>query len=1487
MVLKPKQLQAGRVVDQGKIINVTENAVLIQSKDNPLHFKLIGVNDVTIPVAVKEVVREPTGKKLHQKLLFEYDNLPPVEVLEPPAPVSVYAQNKVPASYKWSALSHPSILAARAGKLTSIEMQGAAAGWTDLRVDWAASPEESASAGGYPRYIRGRDSARAYISRLFSSEVTLYDGAMGTMIQRHTWLDEAAFRGERFRDWRCNVKGNNDLLSLTQPAVIKGIYREYLAAGSRLIGTNTFSSTCIAQADYGMESLAYELNYAGARLAREACDEATAQNPDRPRFVVGALGPTNRTGSISPSVEDPSARNVTFDELVAAYFEQAAGLVDGGADVLMVETIFDTLNAKAALYAIGEYLEAAQTDMPVFVSGTLVDLSGRTLSGQTTEAFYASIRHARPMCVGLNCALGAKQMVPFVKRLAACAECFVHVYSNAGLPNAMGGYDDTPATMAAYNEAFFAPQWLNMVGGCCGSTPAHIAAIRDTISEKGYKPRKLPPRGRPKMWLSGLEDLRAEDCVNHLGMPFMNIGERCNIAGSLQFKRLILAGKYGEAMDIAKQQVADGAHLIDINVDDGMLDGLAAMEKFVKIAVTEPEVARVPFMLDASKFDILLAGLKWCQGKPIVNSISLKGGEEVFVRQATLLRKHGAAVVVMAFDEQGQAATAADKIRICRRSYDILVQQVQFPPEDIVFDPNILTIGTGMEEHARYALDFIEATREIKRLCPYAKVSGGVSNLSFGFRGVNVVRESIHTVFLRHAVLEGGMDMGIVNPREMRAFEDLEPDMLQLCEDLVLNRSPDATERVLERTTWEKQAEAARKKGLPPPRKPRVIIPQPRLLFEYDNLPPVEVLEPPAPVSVSRAYISRLFSSEVTLYDGAMGTMIQRHTWLDEAAFRGERFHDWRCNVKGNNDLLSLTQPAVIKGIYREYLAAGSRLIGTNTFSSTCIAQADYGMESLAYELNYAGARLAREACDEATAQNPDRPRFVVGALGPTNRTGSISPSVEDPSARNVTFDELVAAYFEQAAGLVDGGADVLMVETIFDTLNAKAALYAIGEYLEAAQTDMPVFVSGTLVDLSGRTLSGQTTEAFYASIRHARPMCVGLNCALGAKQMVPFVKRLAACAECFVHVYSNAGLPNAMGGYDDTPATMAAYNEAFFAPQWLNMVGGCCGSTPAHIAAIRDTISEKGYKPRKLPPRGRPKMWLSGLEDLRAEDCVNHLGMPFMNIGERCNIAGSLQFKRLILAGKYGEAMDIAKQQVADGAHLIDINVDDGMLDGLAAMEKFVKIAVTEPEVARVPFMLDASKFEILLAGLKWCQGKPIVNSISLKGGEEVFVRQATLLRKHGAAVVVMAFDEQGQAATAADKIRICRRSYDILVQQVQFPPEDIVFDPNILTIGTGMEEHARYALDFIEATREIKRLCPYAKVSGGVSNLSFGFRGVNVVRESIHAVFLRHAVLEGGMDMGIVNPREMRAFEDLEPDMLQLCEDLVLNRSPDATER
>eukprot|EP00903_Cladosiphon_okamuranus_P009574 g9116.t1 len=665
--------------------------------------------------------------------------------------------------------------------------------------------EPKGSVANYPYFERGKDSTMAYLYRLFQERIVMFDGAMGTMIQKYK-LGEKEYRGERFKDYHVLVKGNNDMLSITQPHIIKEIHAQYLESGSDIIGTNTFSSTAIAMADYEMEKDVYELNFESARIAREACEEATAKDPSRPRFVMGSLGPTNRTASISPDVEDPSFRNITFDELVATYKDQTKGLVDGGCDIIMVETIFDTLNAKAAVFAVREYFEEnGLTDIPLFVSGTLVDQSGRTLSGQTTEGFYVSMRHCKPFCLGLNCALGASQMRPFLQRLAKVAECFVSVYSNAGLPNAMGGYDDTPEDMARDNLLFAEEGLINMLGGCCGSTPPHIKAMMEAVQH--LPPRPLPPPREPFMWLSGLEDL----VVTKERFQFLNVGERCNVSGSIRFKKLILKGDYQTAMDVAKQQVEDGAMVIDINLDDGLLDGMAAMQKFCKIAVTEPDVSKVPFMIDSSKFPIVEAGLKCVQGKSIVNSISLKVGEDEFRRHARIVKAHGAAVVVMAFDEDGQAADCDNKVRICKRSYDILVDEVGFPPEDIIFDPNILTIATGIEEHNNYAVDFIQATQRIKEICPYAKISGGVSNLSFGFRGVNVIREAMHSVFLYHAV-KAGMDMGIVNAGMLEVYDDIEPALLKVVEDAVNNKHDGATEALLDAAEIEKE-KALRNKG--------------------------------------------------------------------------------------------------------------------------------------------------------------------------------------------------------------------------------------------------------------------------------------------------------------------------------------------------------------------------------------------------------------------------------------------------------------------------------------------------------------------------------------------------------------------------------------------------------------------------------------------------------------------------------------------------
>ena len=626
----------------------------------------------------------------------------------------------------------------------------------------------------------------AALEHSLKDRILVLDGAMGTMIQRYR-LGENDFRGERFADHPSPLQGANDLLSLTRPEIIREIHEGYLAAGADIVETNTFNATSVAMADYGLEAAVYDINLESARLARAAADAFTARDASRPRFAAGILGPTNRTASISPDVNDPAFRNISFDELAAAYDEQARGLLDGNVDVLMVETVFDTLNAKAALFAVRSLLDRRGLDVPVMVSGTVVDASGRTLSGQTVEAFLNSVRHADPLAIGLNCALGAAALRPHVEELATRADLLVSCHPNAGLPNELGEYDETPESMAAQLGEFARAGFLNIVGGCCGTVPAHIEAIADAVA--GLPPRR-PPRIERRSRLSGLEPL-------NLGPDslFANIGERTNVTGSARFRRLIKEGDFEAGLEVARQQVENGAQLIDVNMDEGLLDSEAAMVRFLSLIASEPDISRVPIVVDSSKWSILEAGLKCVQGKGIVNSISLKEGEEVFREQARTVRRFGAAVIVMAFDEEGQADTLERKVEICRRAYRILTEEVGFPPEDIIFDPNIFAVATGIEEHDGYAIAFIEACRAIKRELPGCKVSGGVSNLSFSFRGSDAVRDAMHSVFLYHAI-RAGMDMGIVNAGALPVYDQIPAELLGPVEDVILARDSGATERL-------------------------------------------------------------------------------------------------------------------------------------------------------------------------------------------------------------------------------------------------------------------------------------------------------------------------------------------------------------------------------------------------------------------------------------------------------------------------------------------------------------------------------------------------------------------------------------------------------------------------------------------------------------------------------------------------------------------
>nr|WP_246850642.1 methionine synthase [Vibrio crassostreae] len=626
---------------------------------------------------------------------------------------------------------------------------------------------------------------------MLKQRILLIDGGMGTMIQDYK-LEEQDYRGERFADWHSDLKGNNDLLVLTQPKLIKDIHSEYLEAGADILETNTFNATTIAMADYDMESLSEEINFSAAKLAREAADEWTAKTPEKPRFVAGVLGPTNRTCSISPDVNDPGYRNVSFDELVEAYSESTRALIKGGSDLILIETIFDTLNAKACAFAVESVFEEVGITLPVMISGTITDASGRTLSGQTTEAFYNALRHVKPISFGLNCALGPDELREYVGEMSRISECNVSAHPNAGLPNAFGEYDLSPEDMAEHVKEWAESGFLNLIGGCCGTTPEHIRQMAEAV--EGVTPRQLPDLP-VSCRLSGLEPLTiAKESL------FVNVGERTNVTGSARFKRLIKEELYDEALSVAREQVENGAQIIDINMDEGMLDAEACMVKFLNLCASEPEISKVPVMVDSSKWEVIEAGLKCIQGKGIVNSISLKEGKEKFVEQAKLVRRYGAAVIVMAFDEVGQADTRERKVEICTNAYNILVDEVGFPPEDIIFDPNIFAVATGIDEHNNYAVDFIEAVGDIKRDLPHAMISGGVSNVSFSFRGNNYVREAIHAVFLYHC-FKNGMDMGIVNAGQLEIYDNVPEDLRDAVEDVVLNRRDDSTERLLDMAT--------------------------------------------------------------------------------------------------------------------------------------------------------------------------------------------------------------------------------------------------------------------------------------------------------------------------------------------------------------------------------------------------------------------------------------------------------------------------------------------------------------------------------------------------------------------------------------------------------------------------------------------------------------------------------------------------------------
>jgi len=1340
------------------------------------------------------------------------------------------------------------------------------------------------------------DATRAYLNDTLGKRIMFMDGGMGTRIQRDK-LVEADYRGDRYPNPKKELKGNNDLLCLTKPEYVQAIYEEYLRAGAEIMETNTFNATSISQLDYGCEKDVYEINKRAAELGKQACAAVTKEDMSRPRLVAGAIGPTSRTLSVSPSVEDPSYRNVTWDELVEAYTEQIKGLMDGGVDMLLIETIFDTQNSKAAIAAVLQFFSTTnRAQPPVMISATITDQSGRTLSGQTIEAFLVSIRHLNPFTVGINCALGASQMRPFYEALVRRCPTWIHVYPNAGLPNAMGGYDETPKLFCESLKEYAKDGLINIVGGCCGTFPEHIAMLSAGL--KDYAPRPFPPlelTQRTNLELSGLEPLYV---TKELG--FVEIGERCNVAGSLLFKRLINEEKWDDALEVCKDQINAGAKMLDFQFDDAR-DPKGSLSKFLRFCVTEPAIAAVPFVIDSKIFDVVEEALKTVQGKCAVNMLSLENGEDAFLEKAKKIKQYGAAVVVTAITAQGACITYESKVEAIEKSIELL-QSIDFPLCDVIVDCNVnLSSST---ENVQHAGAFIQAVETLGKKLPQVSFSCGLSNLSKIARGFHDVRTALHSTFLSLAVPKG-LNMSICAAGGIPKLDEIPSPLRNICSETLMQSSSshdDSLKDLDKLLTYiqenknkkpAKQAMASAEAQAEYLRKLQGSTMKQHTVEYYTEAERNDIyvigvedkgVKSKVAEIISRgetpeahdvyAYFNQTLRERIMIMDGGMGTRIQQDK-LQEDDYKGDRYPNPKKELKGNNDLLCLTKPDYVRAIYEEYLREGAEIMETNTFNATSISQLDYGCEKDAYEINKRAAELGKEACAAVTKKDMGRPRFVAGAIGPTSRTLSVSPSVEDPSFRNITFDELVAAYTEQIHGLMDGGVDMLLIETIFDTQNSKAAIFAVLTYFENnPEKRPPVMISATITDQSGRTLSGQVIEAFLISIKHLEPFTVGINCALGASQMRPFYDALVRQCPSWMHVYPNAGLPNEMAGYDEDPHSFCENLKQYAKDGILNIVGGCCGTTPEFIGRLADQLRQ--YAPRPLPQARKAKtMQLSGLEPLYITP-----DLGFVNIGERCNLMGSLKFKRLISTNKWDEALEVCKEQVENGAQILDFNFDADLIDGERAMGKFLRLCVTEPQIARIPFMIDSSKWNVIEEGLKTVQGKCIVNSISLKQGEEEFLHNARIVKKFGAAVVVMAFDEVGQAVTVEDKVRISKRSYKLLTEDVGIAPEDIIFDVNVLTIATGLEEHNAYGINFIEAVEIIKRECPGVSFSGGLSNLSFSFRGLNELREAMHAVFLFHAIPRG-LNMAIVNAGALPLYVDIPQNIRDQCEEVILNKS------
>jgi len=1323
-----------------------------------------------------------------------------------------------------------------------------------------------------------------YLNGELHQRVCLLDGRMGARLAQET-LEESDFRGERFKSFKetdaagkpISLQGNSEMLVLTKASLIGDIHKEYLEAGSDIIRTHTFSCNALTQKEYKMDKLVYEMNKSAAQLAKRATAEVTKANPKKPRFVAGVIGDPPCMMSLTPGA--------VWSEMVESYNEQIKGLVEGGVDILILEGVTDALNAKAAIFAIDAFFAKTNKKRIPLMIGAHIAASGRTPAGQSAEAFCISVQYSKPFALGISSTEAPGPMRTHYQPLAD-----LHLGWCIATPSVAG---DNPEKFASTVMEDAKEGLLNIVGGDAGALPSHIAALAKRFEDASA--RRLP--GRPHAACLQLCGLDA--CLVKPEEGFQVVGSRSTVMGSAAFKRKVSAYKATrqskhllEAMQVCIEQCGNGADILDFNLDSDLSSGPACpargvMSSFLQMASAEPRVAKVPFMLCSCQWDTIREGLKCVQGKCIVNGVALALGEEEFLRIAKECRSFGAALVVLAITDEGEPAEKYDdKVRICQQSYKLLRSKLDFPAEDIILDCQALLLG--LPEFASRTADFIKAVAELKRTCPGASFVGGVNNISLPFRGLNMLRDALHSVFLYHAVPKG-LNLAMTWPGALPLYSEIDAETRTLCEEMILNASADG--KHLERfnafvsfrsnslaclpvqhfgssmRTEDAQGDDWAK---PPAVQKEAQEAQRELMAQRRVVPPNQQKSFLKSLQCNVSSSAQLVKAEAgagladivrvqgTLdRDGLVNTIVAKGTVRRDDL--GRYF-----NGELRTRVFVMAAPGQEKQLgeldYKEYFSAGCDVCGTSTLQATT------------YDENRRAAQMAKSAAADVTRKDSQKPRFVAGVIGPTSHALSSSPSADDPSHRSATWDELVAVYTEQIRGLVDGGADLLALEGVSDTLNAKAAIFAIDAYFE--QTDkerLPLLITAVIAD-NGKMPSGQSIEAFLISIKHAKPMSVGISGVVGKGDLQKVSKALSDLSLSWCHISASIGSGESADALASSLATLAG-------DKLVNIIGAR-GASASQMAAVAGKVASAS--PRALPAvPGAPALQLSGLEAYFVKP-----GDSCHMVGQRCSMGGSKAFKGFIDAYKYTKkgnaweaARDLCGAQCEAGADILDFNFDSELTDSKWAMGNFMRLCATDAKVAKVPFILSSMKWAVIEEGLRSVPGKSIVNAISLVQGEEAFIQMAKACQRYGAAVIVMTVDTPDEFPSFREKARIGQKAYKLLRTRLDFPAEDIIFDCNVRPMGS--QESTK---DFLDAVAELKRTCPLVSFIGGVSNLSLPYRSVPPLRQALHSVFLYHAI-PMGLNLAIVDPGVLPRYSDIEAQTRRVCEEAILHGQADGS--